>query len=165
MQLQNLLMEFSYRLLANPVGEIQQFHGVGQRMALRSLLTLLIKLKEQTYASGGRLTNLKKQIIKYKNCQNISLIYRICLSQLTIDSLIKKVENDQVDELIFSVSAFVEENATNFYIDKLLKKSSVKLTRIIYGFTKGDYLEFADQITLDRSITHGVAFENSLKRD
>ena len=95
----------------------------------------------------------------------ISPIDGIGPSQLTIDSLIRKVENDQVDELIFALSSTVEGDTTNFYIYNQLKDSSVKLTTIARGIPVGDDLEFADQITLGRSITQRVPFENSLKRD
>ena len=95
----------------------------------------------------------------------ISPIDGIGPSQLTISSLIKKVENDQVDELIFALSSTVEGDTTNFYIYNQLKDSSVKLTTIARGIPVGDDLEFADQITLGRSITQRVPFENSLKKD
>ena len=95
----------------------------------------------------------------------ISPIDGIGPSQLTIDSLIKKVQNGQVDELIFALSATVEGDTTNFYIYNQLKESDVKLTTIARGIPVGDDLEFADQITLGRSITQRVPFENSLKRD
>jgi recombination protein RecR len=70
-----------------------------------------------------------------------------------------------VYDLIYTLSANVEGNATNFYIYKRLKNSSVKLAKIARGFTVGDDPEFADQIILGRCITQGVVFENSLKRD
>ena len=86
-------------------------------------------------------------------------------SQLTIDSLIKKVKNNQVDELVFALSSTVEGDTTNFYIYNQLKDTSVKLSTIARGIPVGDDLEFADQITLGRSITQRVPFEKSLKRD
>ena len=159
-------MELSYRLLANAVDELSQIQEIGKRTLLRLILPLLDQPKEQTDALAGSFTEFKKQIIiKCWNCQNISQVDNICLSQLTIGSLIKKVENDQVDELIFPLNATVEGNATNFYFYKRLKDSSVKLARMARGIPLGDDLEFADQITLGRSITQRVAFENSLKRD
>ncbi len=95
----------------------------------------------------------------------ISPIDGIGPSQLSISSLIKKVENDQVDELIFALSSTVEGDTTNFYIYNQLKDTSIKLTTIARGIPVGDDLEFADQITLGRSITQRVPFENSLKKD
>jgi len=95
----------------------------------------------------------------------ISPIDGIGPSQLSIDSLIKKVDNNQIEELIFALSSTVEGDTTNFYIYNQLKDTEVKLSTIARGIPVGDDLEFADQITLGRSITQRVPFENSLKQD
>jgi recombination protein RecR len=95
----------------------------------------------------------------------ISPIDGIGPSQLNIDSLVNKVKNDQVDELIFALSSTVEGDTTNFYIYNQLKDSHVKLSTIARGIPVGDDLEFADQITLGRSISQRIPFENSLKKD
>lgn len=95
----------------------------------------------------------------------ISPIDGIGPSQLTIDSLVQKVQKNEVDELILALSSTVEGDTTNFYIYNQLKDSSIKLSTIARGIPVGDDLEFADQITLGRSITQRVPFENSLKRD
>ncbi len=84
-------------------------------------------------------------------------------AQLNIASLIQKVREDKVDELIFALSSTMEGDTTNFYIYKQIDAFKIKLSTIARGISVGDELEFADEITLGRSILHRVPFENSLK--
>ncbi len=81
---------------------------------------------------------------------------------LNIDSLVEKVKNEVIDELIFALSSTMEGDTTNFYIFKLLKDCDVKISTIARGIAVGDELEYADEITLGRSIVNRVPFENSL---
>lgn len=85
--------------------------------------------------------------------------------QLQIESLMKKVESGNVDEIIFALSSTMEGDTTNFYIYKQIQSSKQKLktSTIARGISIGDELEYADEITLGRSIVQRVPFENSLK--
>jgi recombination protein RecR len=85
--------------------------------------------------------------------------------QLQIESLVKKVESGNVDEIIFALSSTMEGDTTNFYIYKQIQSSKQKLktSTIARGISIGDELEYADEITLGRSIVQRVPFENSLK--
>jgi recombination protein RecR len=83
--------------------------------------------------------------------------------QLNISSLVEKVKQEKVDELIFALSSTMEGDTTNFYIFKQIEAFNIKLSTIARGISVGDELEFADEITLGRSILHRVPFENSLK--
>jgi len=83
---------------------------------------------------------------------------------LTIQSLIDKVKAEDVAEIIFALSSTMEGDTTNFYIYKQLEGLNVKTTTIARGISVGDELEFADQITLGRSITHRLPFEDALKQ-
>lgn len=83
--------------------------------------------------------------------------------QLNISSLVEKVKQEKVDELIFALSSTMEGDTTNFYIFKQIEVFNIKLSTIARGISVGDELEFADEITLGRSILHRVPFENSLK--
>ena len=58
----------------------------------------------------------------------------------------------------------MEGDTTNFYIYKQIEGLDVKTTTIARGISVGDELEFADQITLGRSITHRLPFEDALKQ-
>lgn len=70
-----------------------------------------------------------------------------------IDSLISRVKNDdQIQEIILALSATMEGDTTSFYITKLLKAHDVKVTTIARGIPVGSELEFADEVTLGRSI-------------
>ena len=82
---------------------------------------------------------------------------------LTIDSLMEKVKNEEVSELIFALSATMEGDTTNFYIYKLLASFEIKTSTIARGVSVGDDLEYADEITLGRSITNRIPFESSIK--
>ena len=84
-------------------------------------------------------------------------------SQLKIDSLIQKAKNGEVSEIIFALSATIEGDTTNFYIYKQIKNYDVLTSTIARGIAVGDELEFADEVTLGRSIVNRVPFENSIK--
>jgi recombination protein RecR len=83
---------------------------------------------------------------------------------LTIDSLVEKVRNGEVEELIFALSATMEGDTTNFYMSRQLEGMPVKLTTIARGIPVGDDLEYADEVTLGRSILQRIPFEGSLNR-
>ncbi|MFP2996561.1 recombination mediator RecR [Spongiivirga sp. MCCC 1A20706] len=82
---------------------------------------------------------------------------------LTIESLVRKVKEGEVSELIFALSSTIEGDTTNFYIYKQLEGTAVKTSTIARGIAVGDELEYADEVTLGRSIINRVPFENSLK--
>jgi len=75
-------------------------------------------------------------------------------SELTIEHLLKRVENDHVKEVIFAINATLEGDTTIYYISKELKKMNVKTSVISRGIAIGSELEFADEITLGRSIVN-----------
>jgi recombination protein RecR len=95
----------------------------------------------------------------------ISPIDGVGPSQLHIVSLIEKVKSGTVDEIIFALSSTMEGDTTNFYIYKQLKDFEIKTSTIARGISVGDELEYADEVTLGRSILNRVPFENSLKNN
>ncbi|WP_295178795.1 recombination mediator RecR [uncultured Christiangramia sp.] len=84
-------------------------------------------------------------------------------SQLTIKALIEKVREGKIEEIIFALSSTLEGDTTNFYIFKQLEGIGIKTSTIARGISVGDELEYADEVTLGRSITNRIPFENSLK--
>ncbi len=82
---------------------------------------------------------------------------------LTVTSLVDKVKNGEVKEVIFALSSTLEGDTTNFYIYKKIEPYNVQTSTIARGISVGDELEYADEITLGRSILHRVPFETSLK--
>ena len=93
----------------------------------------------------------------------ISPIDGVGPSQLNINSLIEKVNSGQVKELIFALSSTMEGDTTNFYIYKQINATDLILSTIARGIAVGDELEYADEVTLGRSILQRVPFESSFK--
>ena len=83
--------------------------------------------------------------------------------QLTISSLVRRVKDEGIQELIFALSATMEGDTTNFFIYKQLADTPIKTSTIARGIPVGDELEYTDEVTLGRSIVNRVPFENSLK--
>ena len=84
-------------------------------------------------------------------------------SDLNIQSLVSKVKTGQVNEVIFALSSTMEGDTTNFYIFKQIQSAEIQISTIARGISVGDELEYADEITLGRSITNRIPFEMSLK--
>ncbi len=95
----------------------------------------------------------------------ISPIEGIGPSQLKIASLVEKINTGAVRELIFALSATMEGDTTNFYIYKQIKNTELITSTIARGIAVGDELEYADEVTLGRSIVFRVPFEGSLKNN
>lgn len=93
----------------------------------------------------------------------ISPIEGIGPQNLEIDSLIEKVKNNEIKELIFALSSTMEGDTTNFYIFKQIEKFGVATSTIARGISVGDELEYADEVTLGRSIVNRIPFEQSMK--
>lgn len=93
----------------------------------------------------------------------ISPIDGVGPSQLNIKTLIDKVKNGGVKEIIFALSSTMEGDTTNFYIYKQIKDYEIITSTIARGIAVGDELQYADEVTLGRSLIHRVSFESSLK--
>ena len=204
-------MEFSSKLLENAVNEMAQLPGIGKRTALRLVLHLLKRPKEQTAQLIHALEAFRNDIRLCSNCHNISDtdLCEICSNgrrdssivcvvedirdvmaientaqfkghyhvlggkispiegvgphDLTIESLVGKVAQGEIGEVVLALSSTMEGDTTNFYIFRQLQKYEVKLTTIARGISVGDEIEYADEVTLGRSILHRVPFESSLK--
>jgi recombination protein RecR len=83
-------------------------------------------------------------------------------SDLEIDSLVKRIEKGEADEVIFALSTTMEGDSTNFYLFKKLKNFNIKITTLARGVSIGDELEYTDEVTLGRSIVNRLLFEQSL---
>ncbi|OIQ30688.1 MAG: recombination protein RecR [Bacteroidetes bacterium MedPE-SWsnd-G2] len=84
-------------------------------------------------------------------------------ADLFIESLVLKVKEGGVKELIFALSPTMEGDTTNFYIYKQLQGYQVETSTIARGISVGNELEYTDEITLGRSILNRIPFESSLK--
>ena len=82
---------------------------------------------------------------------------------LQIDSLIQRAQNGKIDEIILALSATMEGDTTNFYIYRKLSGIDIKISLIARGVSIGDEIEYADELTLGRSILNRTAFSDTFQ--
>jgi len=85
-------------------------------------------------------------------------------SDLEVESLLARLKENDVKEIIFALSATMEGDTTIFYLDKRLKSFDITISTIARGIAFGGELEYVDEITLGRSIATRVPYINSLSR-
>ena len=78
--------------------------------------------------------------------------------QLNIQTLIDRVQNESVKEIIFALSSTMEGDTTVFYLYRQLKNTQIIFSTIARGLGVGDELEYADEATLVRSIQHRIPY-------
>lgn len=83
-------------------------------------------------------------------------------SDLNIETLVERVKQTEVKEIILALSANMEGDTTLFYLHKKLKDFNIPITTIARGIAFGGELEYADEVTLGRSIITRVPYENTL---
>lgn len=81
-------------------------------------------------------------------------------SDLEIESLVKRVADHQVDEVLLALAATMEGDATAFYIYRKISQHPILITTIARGIAIGDELEYADEITLGKSIANRIEFKS-----
>ena len=79
---------------------------------------------------------------------------------LSIDSLVERIDEGGVKEVILALASTMEGDTTNFYISRKLKDKNVKLSIIARGISVGDELEYTDEVTLGRSILNRTPFQS-----
>ena len=79
-------------------------------------------------------------------------------NDLTIESLIERVKDGGVNEVILALSATIEGDTTSFYIYRKLAETNVKITTLARGVAVGDSLQYADEVTLGSSILNRIPF-------
>lgn len=84
-------------------------------------------------------------------------------TDLEINSLVERVANGEVNEIILALSTTMEGDTTNFYIYKKLAPYDVKISMIARGISIGDEIEYADEVTLGRSILNRTLFNESYR--
>jgi len=93
---------------------------------------------------------------------HISPIDGIGPSDLNINSLVERVKTEDTNEVIFALNSTMEGDTTSFYIYRRLADFDIKTSVIARGVPVGDELEYADEITLGRSLNHRTPFDQSL---
>ncbi len=94
----------------------------------------------------------------------ISPIDGIGPDQLNIHSLVERVQQQDITEVIMALSPTIEGDTTIYYLSKKLKDYPVKVTTIARGIAFGGELEYADEMTLARSITNRLPLENYMQK-
>lgn len=82
-------------------------------------------------------------------------------SMLTINNLIEKVNNNKIKEIIFALSATIEGDTTIYYIYKQINNNTIIVSTIARGIGVGDELEYADEVTLSRSIINRIPYQKN----
>ena len=82
---------------------------------------------------------------------------------LQIDSLVQRGAGGEVKEVVLALSTTMEGDTTNFFIYRKLSSYDVKISVIARGVSIGDEIEYADEITLGRSIVNRHSFNDSIK--
>lgn len=90
----------------------------------------------------------------------INPVEGISPSDLKIEELIERTHNEEIKEIILALPATIEGDTTNFYIYRMLKDFKGEITVIAKGISVGDALEYADEITLGRSIMNRLPFDS-----
>ncbi len=93
----------------------------------------------------------------------ISPIDGIGPSDIEIVSLINRVKEKEVKEVILALSATMEGDTTNFYIYRKLEPQNIKVSIIARGVSVGNEIEYTDEVTLGRSILNRTPFSESYK--
>ena len=88
----------------------------------------------------------------------ISPIDGIGPTDIRVEELIKKIENENVQEVIFALSTTMEGDTTNYYLFRRLKDSGIKISSIARGIAIGDELEYTDEITLGTAISSRMPY-------
>ena len=79
-------------------------------------------------------------------------------NDIRVEELIKMIENENVQEVIFALSTTMEGDTTNYYLFRRLKDSGIKISSIARGIAIGDELEYTDEITLGTAISSRMPY-------
>lgn len=85
-------------------------------------------------------------------------------SDLRINELVERAKSDEVEEVILALSTTMEGDTTNYFLYKQLKDLKVKVSTLAQGISSGDELEFADELTLGRSLLNRIPFESTFAK-
>lgn len=116
-----------------------------------------------------------RDVISVENTQQYSGIYHVLggiispmdgigPADLNLSTIEEKVKSGTVNEIILALSTTMEGDTTNFYIYRRLKEYPVSITTLARGVAIGDDLEYADEVTLGRSILNRTSFEDTFRK-
>lgn len=90
----------------------------------------------------------------------INPIEGISPNDLRINELVERTFNEDLKEIILALPATIEGDTTNYYLSRMLKNFNGKISTIAKGISVGDALEYADEVTLGRSIANRIPYNN-----
>lgn len=116
-----------------------------------------------------------RDVMAIENTQQFSGVYHVLggiispmdgvgPNDLSIESLVERVKSGNVKEIIMALNTTMEGDTTNFYVYRKLKEFNIPVSTIARGIAVGDELEYADEITLGRSIVNRVPYEATFSR-
>ncbi len=200
-------MDFKSKILNQAVEQMASLPGIGKRTALRLVLHLLNKEKQEVAQFSNSFLRLKENIQFCNRCHNISDSdlcsicnnpkrdsTLVCVVQdirdvmaiestgqffgeyhvlggvispmdgigpedLTITSLLDRIDTFSVKEIIFGLPATMEGDTTNFFIYRKIQDKKIKTSLISRGIGVGNQLEYIDEITLGKSIVNRSPYE------
>jgi recombination protein RecR len=79
--------------------------------------------------------------------------------QLTVDELVMRVKNEEIEELIMAISPTIDGETTIYYLSKKIEETGVKISTIARGISFGGELEYADGLTLGKSISSRLPYQ------
>jgi len=93
----------------------------------------------------------------------ISPIDGVGPNDLNIDPLLQRISEGEIREVIFALSSTIEGDTTSYYIFKKISEHGISVSTIARGISVGDELEYADEVTLGRSIMNRMPYQSGLK--
>ena len=116
-----------------------------------------------------------RDVMAIENTQQFSGVYHVLggiispmdgvgPNDLSIDSLVERVKSGNVKEVIMALNTTMEGDTTNFFIYRKLKDHNIPVSTIARGIAVGDELEYADEVTLGRSIVNRVPYEATFSK-
>lgn len=82
----------------------------------------------------------------------ISPFEGIEISQMNINSLLKRIDDENIEEVIFALKLTIEGETTSLYISKLLENKKIKVSKIAQGIPHGADIDYIDALTLERAL-------------
>ena len=82
----------------------------------------------------------------------LSAVNGVGIADLSINALIKRIEDDHFTEVILATNPTIEGETTALFISKMLARFPVKVTRLAYGLPMGGHLDYADSLTLGKAL-------------
>ena len=162
----------SSRLLEKAVDQFASLPGVGRKTALKFVLHLLKKDAAEVKRDNSIICVVEniKDILSIEATSQYNGLYHVLggiispmdgigPADLNITSLLEHIEQGQIREIIFALSATIEGDTTGYYIFKKLKdKENLIISTIAKGISIGNDLDYTDELTLGRSIVNRVKF-------